>query len=285
MPSIILLISLVAATDLAKSIPTEADLRFCREEVNLVPWRIQELSIPADFPENFKLAMHDLWFFLFTTVKVRDAVINRVSPNLYLFIEYSTDEGLIASAETLRRDRCARPEQGRISYSKKHLNRTKEEFTADFFHELIHLMGGLSSVHQPYYYIFGRKNDQQTLGLINGYIQQKGDTFYAVSPGVLEEVHKVNPKLIGAAMECRKENGVRYPDAHWHNEKFYKKFGCDLMLPHAGHEAGLSKITVALINDFGWYQIDYEKLSHLLEPTFEALEAKKKRKKKWRMIF
>jgi hypothetical protein len=280
---LILLISLLFATDLERSNPKQSDLNFCRGQVTFVPFIVHELSIPDGFPEHFEQAMHTLWVFLSASVKVRDADINRkpLSPNLTLLIRSTEEENTIAAAETLRRDRCGRPDKGRIFYNINNFDRTKEEIISDLFHELIHMMGGFSSEHQSYYYIFGKPNDNGEEGLINGHIKQKGKTFFAVSPGVLEEVHKIDPKLIGAAMACRKENGVRYPAGHWHHDKFRHQIGCDLMLPHADHEGGLSPVTVAMINDFGWYEIDYEKLSHLLEPSFQELAKLKADKMKW----
>jgi hypothetical protein len=278
---LLLLITATLASFEYKKMPTAELLRFCREEVKFVPFRVEDESYPYTFPEHFKIAMRDLWLFLFASVKVRDAKLNRNSylPHLKLDIEYTSQKGLIASAEAINRDKCGRPDKGKILYNKNELNRTREEFIADLLHELMHLMGGFSESEQTFYYFFGKQNTQET-GLIYGHIKQDDKDFYAVSPGVLEEVKKIDPKLKGAPIACRKMHGQRYPEGHWHKEKFFKKVGCDLMLPDTDHEGGLSRVTVAMINDFGWYEISYEKLSHLLEPTLEALQLQAKKKKK-----
>jgi hypothetical protein len=134
----------------------------------------------------------------------------------------------------------------------------------------MHLMGGFSAADAPYYFFFGKPSTES--GLINGYIKREDDQYYAVSPGVLEEVRKIDPKLIGAPMECYEANGEIYPLNHWHNELFQDQIGYDVMIPVAAHDARLSPVTVAMINDFGWYQIDHAQLDELLKPTYKTVK-------------
>jgi hypothetical protein len=54
-------------------------------------------------------------------------------------------------------------------------------------------------------------------------------------------------------------------------ELFERDIGCDMMMPEASSNANLSKVTVAMINDFGWYQIDFEKLNDRIREFFNAI--------------
>jgi hypothetical protein len=250
----LLLLSILFTVTFASSeiIPTEAHLKYCREEVPFAQLRIHVYNIPQIFPQHYKIAIQDTLQYLMSTVLVRDAYRLKESPNLMLMIETDDSSKNIATATSLDRDPCG---------STKAFNRTRELFIADFLHEFMHLMGGFSSDDAPYYFYFGKANTNNELGLVNGHIKQVEENLYVVSPGVLEELHKIDPNLIGAPMESQKRNGVVYPHSHWHATQFLKQIGCDIMLPSAGHEHALSKITVAMINDFGWYQIDYENIS------------------------
>jgi hypothetical protein len=263
--------------------PRQADIDFCRSNVTLEPWNIAIKSIPDDFPKPYVTEINNFLKQAKNLVKVRNANFSEPPVNLSLVIEFDDTEDFIAATEATKYDRCGRPNQALITWSTKFLQRTPQQFLSTFVHELMHVMGGFNHHDSPYYFFFGKKANTKFEGLIYGYIKQVKDIFYAVSPGVLEEVHKINPNLIGAPLACYEgqgEDDLVYPDSHWHKDLFKDQIGCDLMLPHADDEAHLSKITVAMINDFGWYEIDYDNLNHFLQPTFEVL-ARKLEPKKW----
>jgi Leishmanolysin len=254
--------------------PDEVDLKFCREQATFVPWRIAIWNVPDKFPKHYESAMYELLSYLMQSVKVRDA--ENESPNLMIKLTINNTIAPLASSVSLMRDSCGRPKIAKITWSKKYFKRTREQFITIFLHELMHVMGGFNSDDAPFYFLFGKTvNTKEDQGLINGHIKQVGKHFYVVSPGVLKEVHKVNPSLIGAPLQCERIKGNSCPGSHWHGKKFLRKIGPDGMLPYSGYD-GLSKITVAMINDFGWYEIDYDRLSKLLEPTLKVLNRRKK---------
>jgi Leishmanolysin len=256
----------------ARSMPYQKDIDFCKQ-VKLVPLKVGVWDDPDEFPAVYMTAMNDLWFYLFTAVKVRDSdSFVDMDNNLMLQFKMEKEAPFIAAASPKHRDRCGRPRIGSMSWNLGHLKLSRKEFILVLLHEVMHLMGGFSSYDAPFYFFFGKPSTES--GLIDGYIKRDGDQYYAVSPGVLAEVHKVNPKLIGAPMECEEKNGMIYPDSHWHNDLFKDQIGCDLMLPFANPTARLSPVTVAMINDFGWYEIDYAQLDHLLESKYSTFTGK-----------
>jgi hypothetical protein len=136
----------------------------------------------------------------------------------------------------------------------------------------------LGDQNKEFYFLFGKTDPHnKEEGLICGYIKkdEKTSEFYAVSPGVLEEVRKINPNLKGAPMETKKRNGVVYPHHHWHGRKFTRDINCDLMTPSSDRKATLSAVTVAMINDFGWYKIDLDSLNQKMEEYVKGSDKKK----------
>jgi hypothetical protein len=260
--------------------PRQADIDFCKSSnVPLEPWNIGIISMPDDFPGHYVEAMNLFLEQSKQFVKVRNAFLSGKYPvNLALDIEFADTENFVAASLPAHYDRCGRPFRATIYWSIYHLRKTSKEFLNTFIHEVMHFMGGFNKRDAPYYFFFGKKVTRDVdEGLIYGYIKEVGNNFYAVSPGVLEEVHKINPNWIGAPMECEEINGIKYPSDHWHDELFDEQFGCDLMLPYDNEDPEISRITIAMINDFGWYEIDFERLMNILNPpTKSSVEISKK---------
>jgi hypothetical protein len=249
--------------DSSKRTLTE-DLKFCRE-TEFVPLLMLGRITPKDFPEEYVSAMDDMVFVFSKAFLVRNTTNSPSKLNIK--IEYTEDRDAIASTQAIHRDRCGRPDLGKIFWNSKELKYTKKQFQEIFLHEVMHLMGGFGHQDGSYYYFFGKPNLQE-VGLINGYIKEVDNKFYVVSPGVLDEVKKINPKLIGARLETHKKNRVVYPHSHWHAEEFTRDIGQDLMVPYSRKNAQISPVTVAMINDFGWYHVDLEMLNFLLDHYF-----------------
>jgi hypothetical protein len=213
MPCLLILLLLAFQTSLESIALDSPDLRqadivFCREHTKFVPLNIEGLRVPVDFPVNYQLAIDQMWLILKESVKVRE--VSPKVPILFIAFDYTNDKDINAHVKTVRRDRCGKPDRAVIYWSKHFLNRTVAEFSRTFLHEIMHLMGGFGFQHATYYFLFGKKNLEYD-GLICGYILEVGSKFYAVSPGVVEEVKKFDPKLIGAPMECIRKNEMVYP--------------------------------------------------------------------------
>jgi hypothetical protein len=172
----------------------QENIKFCREQTYFVPLDIVGLRAPPGFPAHYVEAIDKMQNILYESVLVRE--VSKEMPNLWLGFKLQTekDERVIAHAFTDKRDRCGRPRTATIFWSNKYLALTKDQFSLVLLHEIMHLMGGFGSDDAPYYYLFGKQNTKE-LGLIYGHIKPEEGNFYAVSPGVQEEVKK-ETKLI-----------------------------------------------------------------------------------------
>jgi hypothetical protein len=87
----------------------QEDIDFCKG-VKFVPLKVGVWNVPDEFPAVYATAMDDLWFYLFTTVKVRDSDLYKdVKTNLTLAVTLKTNVPFIAAASPIERDRCKRP--------------------------------------------------------------------------------------------------------------------------------------------------------------------------------
>jgi hypothetical protein len=118
----------------------EADIKFCREQTIFSPFEIGAQPPPADFPEQFQRAIDAMVHILFSSAQVRIAPTDQKL--LVLNFEYTESSEVIAFVRTTSRDRCGRPNEATIFWSKKGLKTSVSEFMKTLLHEIMHLMGG-----------------------------------------------------------------------------------------------------------------------------------------------
>lgn len=164
----------------------------------------------------------------------------------------------VAWATECAADQSGRPVFGHINIGPGELDNfetQKHYIYKVLLHELIHVLG-FNSYKFPFYKdIHGNPYPSVTkTHIVNG-----------------KKVNKVvTPRVVAAARDhfgCHEMDGVPLEDggdettvdSHWEKRIFRN----ELMTGSSDHTAVISKITLALLEDMGWYRVDYTQAEHL----------------------
>lgn len=201
--------------------------------------------------------------------KVKESLRNETKADLILIftVEGQKSDSSVAYASACQLHKITlRPTVGRINMNPHHLSSNpkvwKKQFTT-VLHEAFHIMGFSRSLYK--YYIdpvtLKRKEESDT------YVQKSGGKFpYIIrSPKVLAfaREHFKCPDLDGVPVEDG--GGAGSAGSHW--EKVV--LGNEIMVANVTPNLVLSKFTLKLMEDSGWYQINYS----MGEPFFWGIRA------------
>ena len=176
--------------------------------------------------------------------------------------EAEKSDGFVAWASPCQLHRTTmRPTAGRVNMNPYHLSYDKKKFFDQFatvLHEIYHIMGFSKSLYQ--YYVdpttYKRKKESDTY-----FVKSSGELRYRIrSPLVLAHAreHFGCPSMDGLPVEDGGGSGSA--GSHW--EKVV--LGNEVMVANQVANPVVSKFTLKLMEDSGWYQINYS----MAEPFF-----------------
>jgi predicted Zn-dependent protease with MMP-like domain len=239
----------------------------CRKTSHFEPFDSIQASYSEHVPARYRKVIDELLSSLKDAIHVR-VLPGSTTPQLKIQFKMCNSIKSIAFTETEHRDACQRPDEGSITISKPWFTLYFKKLKEILFHEIMHLMGFDQDDYKKYY-IFG--NNWKS-NLLYGFVYEENCTscvgtkvsYYAASPTVKEIMNQIVPNSHGAPMDVVKHpQGIDIPGEHWHQTKYNKEIGHDIMRPK-GLTNNLTKVTTAFINDFGWYHIDHNAMLKLL---------------------